>query len=86
MIIHLANIIPPLVYNAIGYGWGSTVLALVAIAIGCPAVRCEAPERAREDDHADEAWLSRRTQAPVLFKYGERIRQSSKYAAKKVPA
>ncbi|GAA6029615.1 hypothetical protein JCM8097_000964 [Rhodosporidiobolus ruineniae] len=47
----------PYMYNGIGYGWGCTVLAFVAIAVGCPAV-------------------------PLLWRYGERIRKHSKFAAK----
>ncbi|KAK7689627.1 hypothetical protein QCA50_007420 [Cerrena zonata] len=45
----------PVMYNALGYGKGNTILACIAIAVGCPA--------------------------PFIFwKYGERIRKSSRYA------
>ncbi|SCV70992.1 BQ2448_3754 [Microbotryum intermedium] len=47
----------PSMFKALGYGWGCTLLAVVGIVIGWPAV-------------------------PILFFYGERIRASSKYAAK----
>ncbi|TFK67773.1 MFS polyamine transporter [Pluteus cervinus] len=45
---------PPM-YAALGYGKGNTILAVVAIVIGCPA-----------------PWL--------FWKYGKRIRESSRYA------
>ncbi|KAF8876578.1 MFS polyamine transporter [Infundibulicybe gibba] len=47
----------PAMYSALGYGKGNTILAALAIAIGCPA-----------------PWL--------FWKYGKRIRSSSRYAHK----
>ncbi|KAG1731336.1 MFS polyamine transporter [Suillus paluster] len=44
----------PSMYNALGFGKGDTILAIVAIVIGCPA-----------------PW--------ILWNYGERIRNSSRY-------
>ncbi|KAG2067617.1 MFS general substrate transporter [Suillus decipiens] len=45
----------PAMYNALGFGKGDTILAVVAIVIGCPA-----------------PW--------IIWHYGERIRNSSRYA------
>lgn len=46
----------PAMYAKLGFGWGDTLLALVAIVVGCPA-----------------PWL--------FWKYGEKIRSGSRYAA-----
>jgi hypothetical protein len=46
----------PTLYDSLGYGWGNSVLAFVALAIGIPA-----------------PWF--------FWKYGERLRTSSQYAA-----
>lgn len=46
----------PYMYNALGYGWGNSLLAFIALALGVPAPF-------------------------LLWKYGERLRMKSKFAA-----
>ena len=62
-------------YDALGYGKGNTVLAAIAIGIGCPAYGSYLISARRKRIN----YLSRR---PWLFWfYGEKIRGHSKHAA-----
>jgi len=63
----------PSMYNALGFGKGDTVLAVVAIVIGCPA--CVYTSVASITALTD--WICR----PWIFwYYGERIRMKSRHA------
>ena len=62
-------------YNALGYGKGNTILAAIAIGIGCPA--CVSHTRLL---HLSIAYLSIRPW--IFWFYGERIRLASRHAAK----
>ena len=63
----------PSMYKALGFGKGDTVLAVVAIVIGCPACVCTSVASIT----ALTDWICR----PWIFwHYGERIRMNSRHA------
>jgi hypothetical protein len=65
----------PTMYNALGYGKGDTILAVAAIALGCPAcVNNITFFLAYVIILMLRPWL--------LWFYGERIRNASRYARK----
>jgi len=60
-------------YKALGYGKGDTILAVVAIVVGCPAyVFALLSALILVTEHTVRPWL--------FWHYGERIRKSSRYA------
>jgi hypothetical protein len=65
----------PKMYAALGYGWGDTLLALLAIVLGCPAYVSV--------QLAFLFVLTRVYNRPFVFwKYGKRIRMRSRYVRK----
>jgi hypothetical protein len=67
----------PTMYNALGYGKGNTILAAAAIALGCPACVNSVYILCRIYDNSGPVlrpWL--------LWFYGERIRNASRFARK----
>ena len=64
-------------YNALGYGKGDTILACFAIVVGVPAY---VPDLAVIVAATD--WFPVRPF--LLWKYGERIRNASKYAKRSI--
>jgi hypothetical protein len=67
----------PYMWSSLGYGWGCTLLAGLAILISWPSVSLRFFST---DD--PQCSLSRLPQVPVLWFYGERIRMRSKFARK----
>ena len=63
----------PAMYNALGYGKGDTVLAVVAIVVGCPACVLTFPA-IQASNLIYRPWL--------FWFYGERIRNASRFARK----
>lgn len=64
----------PTMYQSLGYGKGNTILAAVAIALGCPAYVDSFLVVFEGLQCGISPW--------VFWKYGQRIRESSKYARK----
>ena len=71
----------PAMFNKLGYGKGSTILACLAILSGCPTyVPSHSPVACL---HTYFFFIIITKNSPiVLWKYGRRIRMSSKYADK----
>ena len=61
----------PAMYNALGYGKGDTILAVVAIVVGCPACVLTSPA-IQASNLIYRPWL--------FWFYGERIRNASRFA------
>jgi len=65
----------PAMYKSLGYGKGDTILAVVAIVVGCPAYV--------QIVHRFDRRLTFEAHRPWLFWfYGERIRNASRHARK----
>ncbi|KAF5372354.1 hypothetical protein D9615_009293 [Tricholomella constricta] len=62
----------PDMYHALGYGKGNTTLAVVAIALGCPAYVPRPQDRRQRRPYGFRPWL--------FWKHGKQIRMDSKYS------
>lgn len=69
----------PAMYNALGYGKGDTILACCAIVIGIPAYVPSFSPLSVHVSCPTYTYRAHMSRPILLWKYGERIRNVSKY-------